>query len=87
MATWFQILCSRPNRGGKRENLDLTFKLTATDANGAKSFSVANAKEAIEKYLVLQKSDFQKIIIKDDQNRTLKTDEIATLAMMMEPKD
>jgi hypothetical protein len=61
------------------------FKLMWTGPNGTDGASVDNAKQAIEKYQEAQKAGFQKIVIKDDGNRTLQFKEVVILSTMVKP--
>jgi hypothetical protein len=61
------------------------FKLTWTGPNGKDGTSVDNAKQAIEKYQEAQKAGFQKIVIRDNGNRTLQFKEVVMLSTIVKP--
>jgi hypothetical protein len=61
------------------------FTVMWTGPNGLDGTTVDNAKQAIDKYQEAQKAGFQKIVVKDNGNRTLKIDEVIVLATMVKP--
>jgi hypothetical protein len=64
----------------------MAFKISATGPTGAvEVFSAADAKEAIAKYQELEKAGYPKIDIRNEQNRTLKFQEVVMLSAMANP--
>ena len=59
----------------------MPFTITATNSAGAVSFQKDKASSALDKSLELERSGFQKIVVKDDLGRTLSRDELALLSL------
>jgi hypothetical protein len=59
------------------------FRIIWTGPNGMDGSNLATAADVIKKHQELRTGGYQKIVIKDDGGRTLKFQEVAVLAAMV----